>query len=1039
MQDSCSLWGSLLIASGGRFKPEKCYWSLIDYECTDGKWDYASTEPLEMLVPMPDGSFETITQVDVHEPKEMLGVWGCPAGDDTKHLEEKVVGRVAKWITRTKNGHLPSKFAWVSYRFKLWAGVRYGLATLATPLSIAQELLRDSEFKMLSFLGVNKNIKREWRTLPRSFGGVGLFSFPIEQMICWLNMIIQHFGVPSILGNKFLASLEALQLELGCLGNPLLEPYHKLHHLATACWFKVFWERLAFYKWMLYMDYPEMPLQRAGDASLLSIFLQANVTESSHASLNRCRLALELIFLSDMVTADGRNIDPTLLVPPADDTSHSRFTFPQERPTAADWKEWFNFWTAYTGTSFSLNIPLGRSTAPTHRTIKWFYSAAEDQVEEVDDEIVHLYRPADVRQLTRANLRYKYVRSISAKPTGNPVSVSILSDTDIIRHSVGPSLAIPQVPSQDFWSYLLSLGGEWMWEHIVESEKAEIEWLPEALRTGTAILVTDGSFDRKRAPDTSGAGWIIICTKTKRRVRGSFYEVSNVASAYRGELLGLVAIHTIVWAAAQYYRLSAVQGKICCDNQGALYKSSYSPRRIRTGAPHADLLRALRSLKMNKLFQMTYDHVDSHQDRYKLWFQLSLPEQLNVICDGLAKEAVERRQMPQTPIRTGPQLLPLEKIAVYVDGVKLTSDVSKDIRFSLGKVEARKFYTAPKVIVKDVNKGGLGWSTSRFDQVDWKALDTVLSTKPENYGLWLSKQVAGVSATRANMSRIWNLGDDKCPCCCAYRETRNHLNVCPDYGRTRLFQESTVVINDWMLEDNRTDSELAYLLSQYIAYRGSRTFSSLGPMSTAMEEVAASQDAIGWVEFMHGRISKEIRTIQQAHCAMSSCRMNGNDWVHKFVAHLLHLSHSQWIYRNFILHDQVNGYLKLKKRHDVLLEIERLIETDPDDIPQESQFLLDMDFDNLLTAGTDRQSYWVRAMQAARKAGRRTAALAGKVSASVRRRAAKQRALRPVIDNELLQRHLREELGIGGKSSRRRPHPSSDDLAEPNKRWRPPE
>ena len=39
------------------------------------------------------------------------------------------------------------------------------------------------------------------------------------------------------------------------------------------------------------------------------------------------------------------------------------------------------------------------------------------------------------------------------------------------------------------------------------------------------------------------------------------------------------------------------------------------------------------------------------------------------------------------------------------------------------------------MIVKDVNKGGLGWSTSRFDQVDWKALDKVLSSKPENYGL----------------------------------------------------------------------------------------------------------------------------------------------------------------------------------------------------------------------------------------------------------------------------------------------------------------
>ena len=98
-----------------------------------------------------------------------------------------------------------------------------------------------------------------------------------------------------------------------------------------------------------------------------------------------------------------------------------------------------------------------------------------------------------------------------------------------------------------------------------------------------------------------------------------------------------------------------------------------------------------------------------------------------------------------------------------------------------------------------------------------------------------------------------------------------------------------------------------------------------------------------------------------------------------------------------------------------------------------------MDFDNLLNAGIDRQSYWVRAMQAARKAGRRTAALAGKVSASVRRRKAKKRALKPVIDNALLKRHLWEELGIGRKPSRRRPHPSSDDLADTSKRWRPPD
>lgn len=78
-------------------------------------------------------------------------------------------------------------------------------------------------------------------------------------------------------------------------------------------------------------------------------------------------------------------------------------------------------------------------------------------MEEVDDEMVHLYWPVGVQQLTRANLWYKYVRSITSKPTGNPVSVvSILSDTDIICHTVGLPMAIPQVMSHDFWLYLSS-------------------------------------------------------------------------------------------------------------------------------------------------------------------------------------------------------------------------------------------------------------------------------------------------------------------------------------------------------------------------------------------------------------------------------------------------------------------------------------------------------------------------------------------------------------------------------------------------------
>jgi hypothetical protein len=71
----------------------------------------------------------------------------------------------------------------------------------------------------------SRNVKREWRTIHCAFGGIGLFSFAIEHTISMINMFIQHYGAGTTLAKKFTASLEVLQLELGCAGNPLWENF----------------------------------------------------------------------------------------------------------------------------------------------------------------------------------------------------------------------------------------------------------------------------------------------------------------------------------------------------------------------------------------------------------------------------------------------------------------------------------------------------------------------------------------------------------------------------------------------------------------------------------------------------------------------------------------------------------------------------------------------------------------------------------------------------------------------------------------------
>ena len=162
------------------------------------------------------------------------------------------------------------------------------------------------------------------------------------------------------------------------------------------------------------------------------------------------------------------------------------------------------------------------------------------------------------------------------------------------------------------------------------------------------------------------------------------------------------------------------------------------------------------------------------------------------------------------------------------------------------------------------------------------------------------------------MARIQDILDSKCPNCKQEQEKSHHLNRCPDRGRTLLFKESVASLVDWMHGHNRTDAELAYWLEKYLIFRGTRTLTHLvlrHQASNQIREAAVSQDEISWVEFLHGKVSVKIAKIQEIHCKLSDCRMTGEDWMKHFIGKLLQISHSQWLYCNFTLHDKTRGYL----------------------------------------------------------------------------------------------------------------------------------
>jgi hypothetical protein len=396
------------------------------------------------------------------------------------------------------------------------------------------------------------------------------------------------------------------------------------------------------------------------------------------------------------------------------------------------------------------------------------------------------------------------------------------------------------------------------------------------------------------------------------------------------------------------------------------------------------------------------------------------------------------------------QLLSKEDVAVVIWGNKITDDVSHPIRFHASKEVARQYLG---------NRKKKSWLNKQFDKVDWEHLDLALKNKPDMYKIWRSKQNLGFCGTRVQVGLYsgnpWP--EERCPNC-GRQKTAAHLFLCSNKERTHLLIDNTDKLGQWLERDGITDQELAYWIPRYILMQGNKPFADMGAMSPRMKALAQSQDMIGYHNFMEGHISTHFYEIQNFHLAMSSSFLNGADWAKQFISKILHVTHSQWIVCNISLHDKINGYLHKKKSEEIALELEKLAEIAPEDVPAKSQFLLEINFSKLSKSHIESQKYWIFAINAALTAqqcqlarGARTKRIRDKVnrklpSGTKLRIVAVEQQIR--LDQHHSLPHQEEHMCylasnqslLDGFFTKKQPHPTAiTNLMKSNKRLRKPD
>ena len=83
-----------------------------------------------------------------------------------------------------------------------------------------------------------------------------------KQLICQLNMLLQHYHTSTALSKKLDASFKYLQLQLGTPYNPLTLPFNQWGYLAPLSWVKMLWHSLDTFNIQLHMKYPPLLFPR---------------------------------------------------------------------------------------------------------------------------------------------------------------------------------------------------------------------------------------------------------------------------------------------------------------------------------------------------------------------------------------------------------------------------------------------------------------------------------------------------------------------------------------------------------------------------------------------------------------------------------------------------------------------------------------------------------------------------------------------------------------------------------------------------------
>ena len=531
--------------------PYTACFTVLDYECMEGKWTYTETAHHKMFVTNPDGTKSPVKQEIVTNSEKTSGIHDSPVGGNADHLSY-IKDKARVWIHWMQNEHLLGHIAWTTYKhqLKVWfwdhdQGSRAGRWVPSRRRLQITQRAKGTPKCHKKVAAAPYNLWRFW---------------PLQSPHRTIDQLSEHANATLSCLNKSREKTQRIaQISSTPIRHPSQSLYTGLWQVGTSSTIILGKNTLVFAATLWYTPpygifHNTLPRER--DQVIMEIFHAEGLGPDMIRGLGRCGGALKSKFLSNITTADGRYLENFVFNPDGAPTE-STFKFPWESTTKDNWNLWFNFWHQFTSTEDKLKVPLGTWTHKSHCIWEWYYRAQGNNLQRIERETVYHYNLVMGHRRTRTMWLYQLAWEEVLSPATQielPNSISGLSNQRVVKLNKGP--AFPQAPKKlkNFWEYLHSWEENWMWEGINNDQetKSDTTWLADGMTNSLLIWVTDGSYNQKKVWDLSGVGWIIFCTRTGKRLVGTFWEKSARANLYRTEMVGLCTLHLLAQVVAEF-------------------------------------------------------------------------------------------------------------------------------------------------------------------------------------------------------------------------------------------------------------------------------------------------------------------------------------------------------------------------------------------------------------------------------------------------------------------------------------------------------